>query len=222
MTTHLHPDELKRLVIYDSKTGVFTRRIDRSDGYKTGEVLNSPDKNGYLRTTINDKTYKLHRLAWLYVYGVFPSGVIDHINGNVTDNRIENLRDTSHRQNTMNKKSHREGRLVGAQWSQVMQKWGSSIRLNGKGYHLGFFVTEKEASDAFHCALKKHETSGDLPQKVEKKYKTSTGVIGVTMRCKVTPRYYVKYHKRHVGIFNTLQEAVSALEKLKKENINAG
>jgi hypothetical protein len=49
------------------------------------------------------KTYKAHRLAWLYVYGEEPKEDIDHIDGDTSNNRIENLREVAHSTNMKNK-----------------------------------------------------------------------------------------------------------------------
>jgi len=48
------------------------------------------------------KRYYAHRLAWLYVYGVWPDGDTDHINRNKHDNRIANLRSCSRSENMLN------------------------------------------------------------------------------------------------------------------------
>jgi hypothetical protein len=78
--------------------------------HETGEIkhLNrnnsngSIDRHGYLIIKIKGKQYKAHRLAYAKYYNVSPKGVIDHINGIRLDNRIENLRDTTHKVNASN------------------------------------------------------------------------------------------------------------------------
>lgn len=81
-------ESLKQLIKYDKDTGKI-ERLDRKNS--NGSI----DSYGYLIIKIKGKQYKAHRLAWLYEYGEFPSGNIDHINSNRTDNRIENLQDIS-------------------------------------------------------------------------------------------------------------------------------
>jgi hypothetical protein len=92
----LTQDELKSIFYYDQNTGIFFR-------FK-GKKLNSVGINGYFQTSINNKKYYLHRLAWLYVYGCMPNKEIDHINNNRSDNRICNLREVSRNQNSANTK----------------------------------------------------------------------------------------------------------------------
>lgn len=80
---HYHPD------------GTITRD-DRKGG--TG----SYDKDGYLILKIKSRQFKAHRVAWLLNYGTFPSTELDHINRIRTDNRIENLRECTRRQQVFN------------------------------------------------------------------------------------------------------------------------
>lgn len=83
----LTQEYLKSRVNYNPYTGVFTwiSRIKYSN-IKIGSSIGSIDSHGYLATTICNKFYRLHRLAWLYMTGNFPENEIDHINGIKTDN----------------------------------------------------------------------------------------------------------------------------------------
>ena len=78
--------ELKRRVVIDPSTGI-CRDL-------SGRQLGTPTQRGYLRTTVNGREYRLHRLVWLWAHGAHPPEgmTIDHINGVKTDNRIDNLR----------------------------------------------------------------------------------------------------------------------------------
>jgi hypothetical protein len=97
---------------YDPSSKVFPlkRRFDASrgpvkKGFRIGSIKLQEHRGNYLQVQakINYTPYTLSRLIWKYHYGVEPKGVIDHINGDSTDNRIENLQDITHQQN-LNKK----------------------------------------------------------------------------------------------------------------------
>ena len=69
----LTQEELKRLLNYDPKTGIFVWKIYRNYNAKIGDIAgNTNATTGYINIKINNKSYSAHRLAWLYVYGYFP------------------------------------------------------------------------------------------------------------------------------------------------------
>ncbi len=144
----------KEFLNYNPETGIFTWAISKG----TARVGSSPSSLagiGYLTVKIHQKRYYLHRLAWFYVYNKWP-GIIDHINGDITDNRIVNLRSATQRKNMQNRKSHREGRLVGAHRSGG--KWRARFWVEGRNLDLGTFDTAIEAHMAYKKQEKIHES----------------------------------------------------------------
>lgn len=136
---------------YDKETGVFIwiNKRPRSNA-KVGSIVGSIDAYGYLRVKFKGKIYKLHRLAWLYMYGEFPDGDIDHINHNKLDNRISNLRVVTPRENTYNKpksKNNTSG-VTGVYWCRQTKKWKASIRVDGEFIHLGYYALFSDAVNA--------------------------------------------------------------------------
>lgn len=123
-TQSLTQSRLKELTVYDPETGVFTARVARKN-IPAGAVLGNPGRRGYLHCMIDKKFYKLHRLAWLYMYGKFPDGQIDHINHNTADNRIANLRDVSCAQNHQNRsrKTNSASGYLGVTWHKRDKRW---------------------------------------------------------------------------------------------------
>jgi len=89
------------LLTYDPYTGLFTWLVDAYSNKVKGKIAGSI-KEGYINISIDRKLYRAHRLAWLYVNGVFPSE-IDHINRVKSDNRICNLREVSRSENCQNR-----------------------------------------------------------------------------------------------------------------------
>jgi hypothetical protein len=112
------------------------------------------NSNGYCRVGYKGTMIQYHTIIWVLINGtiVDAEAVIDHISGNKLDNRIENLRLTTQRKNNQNKKSHRNGRLVGCRLHKC-GKWEALIAINGKQISLGLFNTEPEASQVYLKAL---------------------------------------------------------------------
>ena len=99
-----------------------------------------------------EEFYSSHRLAWLYVHGVWPKNFIDHINGDKSDNRICNLREATRRENAQNLKIHRAGKLAGCSYNKKINKWNARMTINKKYINLGFYETEVEAHLAYKNA----------------------------------------------------------------------
>ena len=103
-------------------------------------------------TSVNDRKLKVHRIIWEMINGAIPVGmVIDHIDGNPFNNRIENMRMCSQGQNLCNKRiqSNNSCGIKGVCYSKVMSSWEAKIMVNGKKTHLGYFNTAEEAGDAY-------------------------------------------------------------------------
>ena len=140
--------ELKKLLIYDPVTGVFTNRVTRNSQALIGNEAGTNHPDGYRHMKINHKCYLAHRLAWLYVHGAWPNGQIDHINGNRKDNSIENLRLVCNKQNSENQTLHVNNTSGhrGVTWDKSSCKWMAQIRHNNKRKFIGRFATLEEAA----------------------------------------------------------------------------
>lgn len=134
-------------------------KTPRSHKISVGDESGCLAKYGYLKTGYNGKTYLTHRVIWFWHHGEWPK-IIDHINGVKTDNRIENLKNVSLRENCSNKICHRKGKLVGTQ--AAGKKFNAKIKHNGKTIYLGTYNSEKEAASVYLKAAKKIEKFGEL------------------------------------------------------------
>lgn len=155
---------LKEALHYDPLTGIFKWASPRSK-VRVGNVAGFPREDGYIHIKLNGKSYLAHILAWLYMHEQMPKGEIDHINHSRSDNRIENLRDVSTKENSRNKKIYKSNKtgVVGVFHRKDTGKFNANICVNGKLKHLGTFVNQSDAIEARKAAEKEfgfHENHG--------------------------------------------------------------
>jgi hypothetical protein len=101
---------------------------------------------------IGKKEYREHRLAWFYVHGVWPAQLLDHINADVADNRIANLREATPSQNCCNRRIQSRNSTGFKGVSRRKYAWEANIMLNGKPRYLGHFKTPIAAHEAYLAA----------------------------------------------------------------------
>lgn len=142
-------EKLRETLIYDPETGVFRWR--RSGfGQTAGSVAGTVTPAGYRRIGINKKTYAAHRLAWLYVFGVWPPP-LDHRDNDRDNNRLRNLRPATKSQNAANRRVRADSRtgLKGVSWHRATRRWTARIEVDGKRRTIGYFKSAEEAHVAY-------------------------------------------------------------------------
>ncbi len=148
----LTAERLREVLHYDPKTGDFHWLIDASTRVKTGDLAGRINSNGYRQIKFEGISYYAHRLAWLYVHGVFPENITDHRSLTRSDNRIENIRPCTYGENAENRPRRTGAKyLRGAHRLRGRTKWVSYIGTQGGGGcdYLGTFGTEIEAHEAY-------------------------------------------------------------------------
>ena len=148
--------ELKRVLDYNPGDGVFRWKIRPTYRIAPGTVAGWGTGYDYRCIMFGGKTYRSHRLAWLYIYGEFPSHEIDHINGDRSDNRIENLRDVTKFENQRNAKKRHDNTSGVTGVRRRHGKWYARIFVNSKDTDLGFFDDWFNAVCARKAAEHKH------------------------------------------------------------------
>ena len=112
-----------------------------------GKPVGSPSGDGYICVRINYKLYRVHRLVWA-MHGKEPAEIIDHINGDKLDNRIENLRGATQSQNCMNRRQRSDNKSGIKGVVRKKNKWYGSVTLNYKVHPAGYFDTKEDAAVA--------------------------------------------------------------------------
>ena len=154
-------DQFRAVVDYDPATGklIWRRRDDRTpqwNGKWAGKTAGA-DGDGSVSVRISRRHYKVHRIAWLLVYGEIPTADIDHINGDWRDNRIANLRLASRSQNNWNAKRAKNNTsgFKGVIWDKKAGLWRAQIHFKKSNHFLGYFSVPKDAHVAYCEAAKR-------------------------------------------------------------------
>jgi len=120
-----------------------------------GNVVKSVNDSGYICCYIRDEFNKKfiirgHRLGWFLHFSVVPN-IIDHIDGNRKNNKLSNIRNVNSSQNLFNKK-----KTLGYHFIESRNKYVAYITFYGKRKHLGYFVNEEDAKQAYLNAKEKY------------------------------------------------------------------
>lgn len=145
---------LHYLLTYDLSSGVFRWKNPNRGKAMAGQIINGWMQGKYLSVGLDSQRYKLHRLAWFYVYGRWPKQ-IDHANGNRFDNRISNLRECTNSQNSANMFGRGKSGLKGTYYEKRSKRYYALICKDYKRINLGTFDTKEEAHATYAKAAKK-------------------------------------------------------------------
>ena len=160
MTLKLRDIPAKKLRdLFEIRDGVlFWRERPRSDfrggaGWHNfnrqfaGQIAGTRTKEGRLNIKINGQDYKRARIVWALHNGCWPTSQIDHKNGDVSDDRIENLRPATAQQNAQNRShtTNNSSGFMGVTYHKQTGKWWARITLAGKTQSLGLHHTIPDA-----------------------------------------------------------------------------
>lgn len=189
---------------------------------KHGILCQSESSKGYLQVNLcKDKIHTskgVHILVCMAFLGHVPCGVtrvVDHKFQNIKDNRLIMLHVVTQRINTNQKHLKSTSEYVGVYFHKQHKKWCAAIRIENKKIHIGSYVDEKEAGEAYNTALKNWEELGIKP--LNKTFKSQ--YKGVTLSASGN-RWIaqITYQKKriNIGSYKTELEANNAF--LKKYN----
>lgn len=177
---------------------------------KAGSIAGSLDSAGYLPVSIDSVSYKTHQIVFLIHHNYIPK-TIDHIDRHKHNNRIENLRSVSVRENSLNRKEITE--------TPNINKKGNGFqvyfRFNGKRETFGAYKTIEEAT------VIRDKIANDL----------DNWRIYLPIKAKDKPTRYISKHgngfqlqktingtNRYFGTYKTLEEAIAARDELEANN----
>ena len=127
------------LSAFDYQDGNLIRKTGRVN--EIGQVAGCFHKGkGYIHVKIKAKAFKAHRLVFLYHHGYLPE-CVDHIDGDKTNNRIENLRAATKEENCHNQKirSTNKSGYKGVKWVEHCKKWQVEVCKNYKQLRFGMY-----------------------------------------------------------------------------------
>ena len=157
-------EKLREFFSYNPLTGDITRNKDSGRwgrfkaGTKVGCLSKRGDKHTYLLVRFEKYLYFAHRLAWALYTKKWPTGKIDHIDCNPSNNKWDNLREATQQDNTRNQTPQKGKTSVykGVCYDKRNRNWTAQSKISGKKYHLGSFASETDAATAYNIFAKRH------------------------------------------------------------------
>lgn len=146
----LTAERLRQLLHYNPETGVFTNAHPRKK-VRVGDVAGCAT-GGRLVLCIDRRKYDAGQLAWLYMTGSFAPHQVDHEDRNPLNNKWQNLRSATNKQNQENRSIDRRNKsgFKGVHWHKQREKWCAQIRHNDVTHHLGLF---RDLDDAIRARV---------------------------------------------------------------------
>lgn len=150
----LSVDEIRAAFDCDEESGIVFFK-----GTKTEAGKAKPNRRtSYRYLSCKGKSLLAHRVIWVLCKGEWPSGQIDHIDGNGLNNAIKNLRDVSHAENQRNQRLHKKNKsgFRGVHYENRSGKWVAMIWVGKKRKSLGRFHSAALAAEARRAAEIEH------------------------------------------------------------------
>lgn len=155
---------LKSVLDYDPLTGVFTRLKSSTRPDRIGKPAGGVSPSGYHRISVLGGYYQTHQLVWMWVYGRWPDGELDHKDRNRANNRLSNLVDGTKAMNQHNRgvQTNNCSGYRGVSWCNRTCKWVAQIRVNKKTHFLGRHTSAAKASEIYEAAKRIYHPTASL------------------------------------------------------------
>lgn len=199
----------------------------RKQFYK-GKIMSGTLSNGYMWVTLSRdglkntslKVSQLVAIAFLNHKRNGHLNVVDHINGDRSDDRLQNLRIVTSRANSStcfkSNSEHFTSEYVGVSWNNRDSKWQAKIRYKDSQIGLGYFDDELKASISYQQALAKIKNCTFNPDDYKPKWTSKYKGVSFNKKsnkwtaCIATKG---KRKQKHLGTFKTELEAHHAYQK---------
>lgn len=145
-------ERFRYLFDYNPLTGALSWKNPTARNIKKDQAAGSKDRYGYRKLIADGKTLLAHRVIWCMCHGEMPKGLIDHINGDRVDNRIENLRIATKSQNSVNSNKVRGATGFKGITRLKSGMFRTQIKSRGRVRYLGSFAEAEEALEVFELA----------------------------------------------------------------------
>jgi hypothetical protein len=134
--------------LFEHRDGTLFWRVNRGKA-RAGEKAGCIGNRGYVVIVVNGKQRMAHRLVWI-MHGKEPVPMLDHIDGDQRNNRIENLRSITVSQNQRNTKLRKDSTsgIKGVSWISTRKRWSGQVWHKGRLYRAGDFHDKDECAAA--------------------------------------------------------------------------
>lgn len=145
----LTAERLKKLLTYDPLTGIFRRKINHA-GRFAGSIVGCKEYSGYLKIMVDRKTYRAHRLAWLWMMDEWPKAEIDHKDLNRANNIWSNLREATKSDNHANMKIRITNKIGFKGVAKSHNKFFARLTMNRTPWHSCVFDNKIDAAICYN------------------------------------------------------------------------
>ena len=143
--------------IFEYNDGILYHKVKlcRRNDVNVGDIAGGVRQNGYHYVTYKNKFYKRSRVVWEMFNGDIPDGfVIDHVNHDTTDDRIENLECKERRDNMVNVKLRIDSSSgVTGVARKGGNKWRAYITIMGKQKSKSFNTFEDACAQRIELSV---------------------------------------------------------------------
>jgi hypothetical protein len=135
--------------LFEYQAGTLYWRVSPAKNVRAGDAAGFTQGNGYRGVVIHRKIYPLHRVIFLHCHGYLPE-IVDHADGNILNNQVENLRAATIAANGANRRVNRNSSsgVKNVTRDKLSGKWHVRLQKNRRSYYFGAYDALKDAADA--------------------------------------------------------------------------